>query len=181
MVTKGIPQSRKSFAACRASFLFLNHFDDALRLPRLRLNNKHFLSYDPTFAAELPAGLVGPTGRRTRPPGFCLRAILSRVKRCRTACSVRFNRSPIIVTLFPASTICRSCCSSSGSHGRFALCPAGLIHHRKPNKLGGPRKFDGTPNMLDAPTGPLRMVLFNLVQRITSVCTLLYLIELRGG
>lgn len=42
--------------------------------------------------------------------GFCLP---------RTAISVRLSLSAIIVTLLPASTISRSCLSSSGAHRRY--------------------------------------------------------------
>ncbi len=52
------------------------------------------------------------------------------LSRPRTAVTVRLSLSAIIVMVFPASAISRSCFSSSGSHGRLAFFLRRIISRR---------------------------------------------------
>src|SRR5258708_7580771 len=67
------------------------------------------------FILGRPPPTVARFGRRPTLPSETLR----KPNRPRTAVTVRLSLSDIIVMVFPASTISRSCFSSSGSHGRL--------------------------------------------------------------
>jgi hypothetical protein len=70
-----------------------------------------------------PPASIARFGRRPTLPSETLRI----PNRPRTAVTVRLSLSDIIVMVFPASTISRSCFSSSGCHGRLGYFLGGII------------------------------------------------------